>query len=113
MEHSFPFVTFRPEEQNYLVRCSLAPRNFPESRVPFTFQWKLFCKWVNNHGYSLLFQVLLFILIAACQPDKDTNKTYNDVDCDNKEWNSAGSRPWDKRRAGGGGGGGPVIQTLR
>ena len=55
-KHSFPFVTFRPEEQDFLVRCSLALRN-------------------------------------------------NDVDCDNKEWNSAESRPWD-----GGGSGHPDLK---
>ena len=30
MEHEFPFV--RPEEQEYLFRCSVAPGNFPVER---------------------------------------------------------------------------------
>ena len=29
MEHEFPFGTFRPEKQDYLVRRSVAPGNFP------------------------------------------------------------------------------------
>ena len=42
MEHGFPFGIFLPEKQDYLFRCSVAPRNFPMERpkslVRFTFQ---------------------------------------------------------------------------
>ena len=37
--------TFRPDKQDYLFKCSVAPGNFPindpKSRFPYTF----FCKW--------------------------------------------------------------------
>ena len=43
MEHEFPFVTFRPEKQDYLLGCSVTPgiivsagTHDPKSRVPFT-----------------------------------------------------------------------------
>ena len=32
MEHEFPFGIFRPEKQDYLFRCSVAPGNFPLGR---------------------------------------------------------------------------------
>ena len=32
MEHSFPFGIFRPEKQDYLFRCFVAPANFPLER---------------------------------------------------------------------------------
>ena len=42
MEHEFLIRTFCPEKLDYLLRCSVAPRNFrwneAISRVPFTFQ---------------------------------------------------------------------------
>ena len=42
MEHEFLIRTFCPEKLDYLLRCSVTPRNFPWnkaiSRVPFTFQ---------------------------------------------------------------------------
>ena len=42
MELEFPIGRFRPEKQDYLFRCSVAPGNFPmeqlKSRVLFTFQ---------------------------------------------------------------------------
>ena len=53
MEHEFPFETFRPEKQDYLIRYSVALGNLPlkrpdpKSRVPFNqpdFP-ETFCKW--------------------------------------------------------------------
>ena len=42
MEHEFLIRTFCPEKLDYLLRCSVTPRNFlwnkAISRVPFTFQ---------------------------------------------------------------------------
>ena len=32
MEHEFLFGIFRPEKQDYLFRCSVAPGNFPPER---------------------------------------------------------------------------------
>ena len=52
MEHKFPFGTFCPEKEGYLLRCSFAPGKFLLERcVPFTFQLdfpKTFCKWLTT-----------------------------------------------------------------
>ena len=32
LEHKFPFETFRPEKYDNLLRCSVAPGNFPLER---------------------------------------------------------------------------------
>ena len=53
MKHEFLFGIFRPEKGENLLRCSVAPGNFPlndtKSRVPLvTFQLdfpETFCKW--------------------------------------------------------------------
>ena len=52
MEHEFPFGTFHLEKQDYLFRCSVAPKIFhwndPESYIPFTFRLDFsenLCKW--------------------------------------------------------------------
>ena len=46
----FLFGIFRPEKQDYLFRCSVAPEKIfdQKSHVPFTFQPDFpesFCKW--------------------------------------------------------------------
>jgi len=52
MEHKFPFGTFCPEKEDYLLRCSFAPEKFLlEHCVPFTFQQdfpEMFCKWLTT-----------------------------------------------------------------
>ena len=53
-EHKFPFGTFRPEKEDYLVRCSVAPGNFPLERPEFTSQQEFqetFGKW-KAHTFS-------------------------------------------------------------
>ena len=55
MEHKFPFGIFRPEKQDYLFRCSVAPGNCPQE-LSKTFCsicfiqpdfLGTFCKWLN------------------------------------------------------------------
>ena len=48
MEHEFPFGTIRPENQNFLFRCSTFSWKDTKSRVPLTFCpvfTENFCKW--------------------------------------------------------------------
>ena len=41
MEHEFPFGTFRPEKQDYLVRRSVATRHFPQERRKKSCSWNI------------------------------------------------------------------------
>ena len=49
MEHEFPLGIFRPEKEDYLFRCSVAPGNFPLERP------KNACSIYFPTGFSRIF----------------------------------------------------------
>ena len=74
MEHSFPFGIFRPEKQDYLFRCFVAPANFPLERskkscsihFPTGFPGQFW--WMVNNPFllTLLENFHTFILQLLC-----------------------------------------------